>query len=85
MDYSGLPEGLQDGMERYVKHGIMPGDFLTAVLSNDLRGSFMRADNSNRSSMFEIVSWCWNELPWGAWGTHGTVLEWVIEQREGDK
>ena len=31
-DYSGLPEGLQGGMQLYVEKGISTGGFLTACL-----------------------------------------------------
>ena len=38
-DYSKLPHGLRDGMQRYIENGAQVGHFLTAVLSNDLAGA----------------------------------------------
>jgi large subunit ribosomal protein L9 len=32
------------GLRRYIENGIGPGDFLWAVLTNDLRGAIERAD-----------------------------------------
>jgi len=51
------------GIDRYVEYGVMPGDFLFAVLTNNLAQSFGRADMENRHDMQEIVSYCYNEIP----------------------
>jgi len=48
--YEHLPEGLRGGMNRYIEHRVPPGNFLTAVLSNDLRRACERADDVKSAS-----------------------------------
>jgi hypothetical protein len=71
------PVGVIEFLEMYVKERVPPGDFLYAVLTNDLRESFGRADENNRAAMFEIVSWCCNELPSNCWGSRERVQAWL--------
>ena len=37
-----IPQATLDSLDRYVNHKLMPGSFLTAVLSNDLFGAVRR-------------------------------------------
>lgn len=73
---AGVPEGLVDGLCLYMVLGVIPGGFLTAVLSNNLMEAFARADLTSRAAMFNIVSFIYNECPAGAWGSKEHVLEW---------
>lgn len=73
----GIPQRTKDGIDRYAQHGIRPGGFLTAVLSNDLKGAFGAADMENRGAMFEIVSYCYNEIPANCWGSARVVEHWI--------
>ena len=77
LNYSELPEGLASGMERYIEEGIQPGSFLTAVICNNLREAFARADDNNQKLMFDIVKWMYNEAPSHCWGSPALVLKWV--------
>ena len=79
-DYSGLPEGLQDGMKLYVEEGIGAGGFLTACLENDLVGAVHRADDTNRPLIQNIVTWMYWELPIESWGTKEKVAKWRSEK-----
>ncbi len=54
--YDRLPQTLRGGVYRYVEYGVLPGDFLTAVISNDLKEACARADDDNRHRLFDIVS-----------------------------
>jgi|TARA_R110000824_G_scaffold111242_1_gene259614 hypothetical protein len=76
LNYSKLPNGLQDGMQRYIENGSQVGHFLTAVLSNDLVGAVNRADDKNAKLLPEIVRWLWNEAPGNCWGDVKRVQEW---------
>jgi hypothetical protein len=58
-----------------------PGGFLAAVLSNDLRGSFGRADEYSNANMFQIVKWCYNNLPIGVWGSKEIVEEHLKREK----
>ena len=75
-DYSKLPHGLRDGMQRYIENGSQVGHFLTAVLSNDLVGAVNRADDKNAKLLPEIARWLWNEAPGNCWGDANRVQEW---------
>jgi len=80
VDVSGLPEHMQGAVRRYLNDGIMPGDFLTAALENDLVQSFARADGTNRAAMFDWASWLYNECPEPARGSEAKVREWCMRR-----
>lgn len=88
LDYSKLPESLRGGMRRYVEQGILPGDFLCAVLENDLIEAFKRADAINTMRMPEICRWMYREMPmrgpdYGVWGSREIVETYArAKQRE---
>ena len=77
IDYSDLPEHMQDGMRLYIESRIEPGSFMISVLSNDLRGACERADNINRHRLFDIVSWLYNHAPSRCWGSREAVAAWL--------
>ena len=76
IDYSGLPEHIQGGMQRYMENSLLPGGFLRAVLENDLRRACEKADNINRHKLFDIVSWLYNNAPANSWGSVRNVQDW---------
>lgn len=69
-----LPERFRPGIERYLKYGVVPGDFLTAVLCNDLFGAFAKADDQSLVELHGLVGWCYHELPHDAWGSRERVI-----------
>lgn len=76
LNYSKLPKHLQDSMERYIEDGIRSGGFLTAVLSNDLKGAVNVADSGNIKLLPDIVIWLYNEVPQECWGHEENVQNW---------
>ena len=76
IDYSRLPEHMQGPMRRYIENGIPPGSFLRAVLSNDLRAAFQRADDINGPRIRDFVVFLYNEAPRGCYGSPSAVNEW---------
>jgi len=72
-----IPQLLQDGLDRYVKRGIACGDFLTAVLENNLMEAFGRADDLNRINLFNICKYVYNEMPGACHGSPAKVREWL--------
>lgn len=76
LNYDKLPEPLRGAMQRYIEHGIIPGDFLQAVICNDLKESFGRADEGNIARMFDIVSFMYNEVPLHIWGSKERMITW---------
>lgn len=75
-DWSLIPEHMIGGLRRYIEHGIPPGSFLTAVLSNDLRGAFERGDDINRVAVENYVRFLYNYAPAGSWGSSACFADW---------
>lgn len=75
-DKYGIPDHMWEGIDRYVEHGIA-GDFLKAVICNDLRAACERADDINRHRLFNYVNLMYNEFPAGIWGSEEKYREHV--------
>ncbi len=75
MSYN-IPEITRESIDAWVHDARPTGGFLRAVLSNDLRESFARADLESREAMFDIVSYLYNECPGLCWGSPDRVAEW---------
>jgi hypothetical protein len=72
-----IPERMSFGIKRYIEHGELPGDFLVAVLENNLSEAFGRADQENYRNMAAYVSYFYNEAPSPCWGSKEKVAAWV--------
>lgn len=77
-----VPYHLHEGLIRYFEDGIVPGSFMTAVLTNDLRNAVQRADHISIPHLQWIVNWLVWYAPSGAWGSITKVQQWA-EQRSG--
>ena len=75
-DWSLIPSHMTGAMRRYIEHGISPGHFLTALLSNDLRGTFQRADEENSAAVGNYVQFLYNYAPSGCWGSPERFDAW---------
>ena len=72
-----IPEDIKQTLELYVNDKIPTGDFVRAVLANDLKGAFGRADMNNRYALFDIVAYVVNELPYTCRGSYERVDRWL--------
>lgn len=77
--YYPMRQDLYGALERYLNRGIMPGGFLTAVLENDLKGAFGRADQDNAANLRNIVGYCYHHIPSSSWGSRAAVEQWVMQ------
>jgi hypothetical protein len=84
LDYSMLPEHMQDGMKRYVEQGISPGHFLYLILCNDFVHALGYADSINTERIADYAKFLYLELPAGYWGSSEKVKAW-IESRQWTK
>lgn len=82
INYDKLPEGLRGCVRRYITERVTPGGFLQAVICNDLRESFGRADDINRACLFEIVCWFYNNAPGQCWGSPEKAKAWLNGKQE---
>ena len=72
-----VPPHMWGGIERYYLRGIAPGDFLYAVLCNDLMGAYGRADDINSANMRNWVMFLYNFTPSGSSGSPENVKAWL--------
>ena len=61
----------------YAEKGRDPGDFLKAVLANDLQGALGRADPVNLVLLPAIGRYVRNHLPAICWGSAERVKDWL--------
>lgn len=88
VDYSLIPnKSMVTGFKNYVEHGIAPGHFMTALLSNNLTGSFQYADSNNMKLLTESsldedgccklappwIDWLFYRIPSPLWGSKEAV------------
>ena len=72
----GVPPHMHSGIIMYVEEGVPPGDFLSAVINNDLREACGRADDHNIRRLHTFVMWFYNQAPNGCWGYKNAVRDW---------
>ena len=72
-----VPEYMRDGLEYYIQLGLNPGDFLTAVIINDLKGAVQAADEINIGNIPAYVNYLYNHAPVGCWGSVQHYEAWV--------
>ena len=73
----GIPARMHGGIQRYVEQHIKPGDFLMAVLCNNLKEACHRADDENVDLLPVYVAYFYNEAPSSCWGSPEKVWEWI--------
>lgn len=59
----------------YVEQRQPTGDFLQAVLSNDLSDSVSR--NDGQTNLKELVKWIYNNAPSNCWGSREAYKQWI--------
>lgn len=71
-----IPKRTLEALERWRDDAAPPGDFLRAVLENNLMMAFHRADEENTAALRDIVAWCYNHLPLASWGNKYNIDNW---------
>lgn len=72
----------KEGIDAYVDYGVPTGDFLQAVLSNDLMEACSRADDDHQHALFDICSYIWNYTPSVCWGSKSHYETWLQLHKE---
>lgn len=85
MSEKGIPYYMQDALIRYYENGISPGSFLCAVLNNDLKEAFGRADDINQYCIRNYVLWLYNHAPTGSWGHADATENWLNDFFQSEK
>jgi hypothetical protein len=74
--YDVIPPACQDGLIRHIIHGHELGQFLEAVLANDLMNAASRADLDNQRILHIYASFLFNAAPAGSFGSPEKVAKW---------
>lgn len=77
---------MMEAIKSYVEHGTRPGDFLTAVICNDLSEAMQRADEKNMRNLPAFVAYFYMEVPLAICGTKEKMDFWIkLKQEEREK
>lgn len=76
-NYELLPEHMRQGARLYVEQGIEPGSFMFAVLTNNFKEAFARADLINAHRMKDWAEWLVWHCPANAQGSYEKVTAWI--------
>ena len=71
-----LPNYMQDGVVKYIEHGIDGGGFLNAVLENNFVHALGRADMINERMIKQWAEFLYMHAPSQCWGSVEKVAEW---------
>jgi len=73
-----FPQAVMEGLVRWVVYGpkATPGEFLGAVLTNDLMGACGRADHMNKYLLWEYAYILSNSVPAGCKGSPEICANW---------
>jgi len=79
-----VPEKYRTILENYRLHRWQPGSFFEAVLSNNLRGAYGKADEEVLYHMKNIMMYLENNFPLNIWGSELNVEEYLNSEYEPD-
>lgn len=75
--WRGIPYYMRTGLDLWIMRGVTPGDFLSAVLKNDLMRALKYADEMNASRLFQYGSFLYNVAPANCYGSPAKFYEWA--------
>jgi hypothetical protein len=85
-----IPMSMHGGIMRYLEKHIPPGDFLSAIISNDLKRACQAADDTNLWLIPVYTAFFYNYAPSDCWGSKEKLDRWLSlrevsnEQAVGD-
>jgi hypothetical protein len=79
----GVPERIVRGIKAYVEERQPVGQFIQAVICNDLTEAFSRADDEVVRCLHGIVKLFYNQVPGNAWKSKKRYEAWL--NREDQK
>ena len=80
-DYTQIPESSMAALRLYIERRVRPGDFLTAVLENDLMRACCHADGTNIDLIPVYAAYLYNEAPINCHGSPEAVRAWLSSDR----
>lgn len=80
-----IPERMMESIEAYVEEGRPVGNFLSAVICNDLKLACMYADDENLQNIPAFIAYLYNEVPGACWGSKELMKEWLESFMKGEE
>lgn len=78
----GVPDHLIGGLVEYIVVGRPVGQFLTAVLENDLMGAMSRADVHSAMGLRAVCTFLYSYAPGGCFGSQESVIDWYKKKNK---
>jgi hypothetical protein len=72
-----VAENLQEGLQQYIENHILPGNFLTACLENNLKNALGFASTKTWDYVFSVMNFLYNYAPAFIWGSPVKVKDWI--------
>lgn len=72
-----IPDHMGEGIDRYVNEGIIPGNFLQAIICNSLFLAFALADDENFHNVAAYVDYFYNNTPAICHGSKEKMEAWA--------
>lgn len=77
-----IPSRILQALHNYAEHRTPTGDFLAAVIANDLMDAVARADKDNIRVLRLICGFVYNEMPSDSHGSREIYRDWIEAKRE---
>ncbi|MCR4300672.1 MAG: hypothetical protein NUV51_03605 [Sulfuricaulis sp.] len=77
-----IPDRMMEALTRYVEQHVPTGDFLLAVLENNLSEAVGRADDENLQNLPAYVAYLYNEVPSTCHGSPEKVTAWLAKVKQ---
>jgi hypothetical protein len=75
-----IPERMMIGIRRYIDEHKRPGDFLQAIISNELKNAIWYADDENMDLLPHYVQYFYWKAPSECWGNKKAMEKWIKQQ-----
>lgn len=75
-DKYGIASYMREGFIKWAVYGRPAGGFIMACMENNLMQAMVRADETNRQNLFDIVGWIYNQAPSPCHGSPEKVKRW---------
>lgn len=72
-----IPAHMREGIRAYVEDRRLVGEFLTALLSNNLMRAARHADDENRAALADWAGFLYEYIPSDCWGSPEIVAAWL--------
>lgn len=77
LEASRIPKRMHGGIIRYIINSTRPGDFLCAIITNNLKVAFATADDENQDIIKDYIQWFYNHAPGPCWGSEKAMSNWT--------